>query len=122
MDLPRAGAAEVVAEQVRLGMAVRQVDVGKDQEIDLAAQELLVRPVANRSAHGGLAHVQPACRRGHAALFRQRDRALNCGVFAGSPAIVGPLADVLPVDLYIPGCAPQPIDMPEALLALVEKR
>jgi Ni,Fe-hydrogenase III small subunit len=50
------------------------------------------------------------------------DCALNCGVFAGSPAIVGPLADVLPVDLHIPGCPPQPIDMLKALLALVEQR
>ena len=35
------------------------------------------------------------------------DCATNCGVFAGSPAVVGPLADILPVDLHVPGCPPR---------------
>ena len=30
------------------------------------------------------------------------DCATNCGVFAGSPAVVGPLGDILPVDLHVP--------------------
>ena len=29
------------------------------------------------------------------------DCAANCGVFAGSPAVVGPLAEILPVDLHV---------------------
>ena len=48
------------------------------------------------------------------------DCAVNCGVFAGSPAVVGPLADILPVDLHVPGCPPPPLDIVKALLALME--
>ena len=48
------------------------------------------------------------------------DCATNCGVFAGSPAVVGPLGDILPVDLHIPGCPPPPIEIVKGLLALVE--
>jgi len=48
------------------------------------------------------------------------DCAANCGVFAGSPAVVGPLADILPVDLHVPGCPPAPIEIVKGLLALME--
>jgi Ni,Fe-hydrogenase III small subunit len=48
------------------------------------------------------------------------DCAVNCGVFAGSPAVVGPLADILPVDLHVPGCPPRPLEIVKALLALME--
>ena len=50
------------------------------------------------------------------------DCAANCGVFAGSPAVVGPLADILPVDLHVPGCPPAPIEIVKGLLALIEAR
>ena len=48
------------------------------------------------------------------------DCAINCGVFAGSPAVVGPLSDFLPVDLHVPGCPPPPLDILKALLGLME--
>jgi Ni,Fe-hydrogenase III small subunit len=48
------------------------------------------------------------------------DCALNCGVFAGSPAVVGPLSDVLAVDLHVPGCPPPPLEIVRALIALME--
>lgn len=48
------------------------------------------------------------------------DCAVNCGVFAGSYACAGPVSSVIPVDLHIPGCPPQPIDMLKGLLGLIE--
>src|ERR1700746_2840038 len=39
------------------------------------------------------------------------DCAADCGVFAGSPAVVGPLANIMPVDLHIRGCPPPPLDI-----------
>ena len=49
------------------------------------------------------------------------DCAAHCGVFAGSPAVVGPLTDILPVDLHVPGCPPAPIEIVRGLLALMER-
>ena len=48
------------------------------------------------------------------------DCAADCGVFAGSPAIVGPVSAVIPVDLHIRGCPPAPIEILKGLLALVQ--
>jgi Ni,Fe-hydrogenase III small subunit len=42
------------------------------------------------------------------------------GVFAGSYAVVGGVADVIPVDLHIAGCPPRPIELLKGLLALLE--
>src|SRR6059058_4224620 len=49
------------------------------------------------------------------------DCAANCGVFAGSAAVVGPLAHILPVDLHIHGCPPPPLDIVKGLLALMTR-
>jgi Ni,Fe-hydrogenase III small subunit len=49
------------------------------------------------------------------------DCAANCGVFAGSYAIVGPVASVIPVDLHIPGCPPTPTALLKGLIALVDQ-
>jgi Ni,Fe-hydrogenase III small subunit len=42
------------------------------------------------------------------------------GVFAGSPACVGGVSAVVPVDLHIPGCPPSPLALLKGLLALLE--
>lgn len=42
------------------------------------------------------------------------------GCFAGSPAIVGGVGDVIPVDLVVPGCPPRPIDILKGLIALMD--
>ncbi|HEX7221471.1 MAG TPA: NADH-quinone oxidoreductase subunit NuoB [Burkholderiales bacterium] len=48
------------------------------------------------------------------------DCARNGGVFAGSPAVVGGVSNVLPVDLHIPGCPPSPTALLKGLLALLQ--
>ena len=48
------------------------------------------------------------------------DCAANGGLFAGSYATVGAVADVLPVDLHIRGCPPDPTALLKGLLALLE--
>src|SRR5271165_7016554 len=48
------------------------------------------------------------------------DCGANCGVFAGSYACVGPVSSVIPVDLTVIGCPPQPVDLLKGLLGLME--
>jgi Ni,Fe-hydrogenase III small subunit len=48
------------------------------------------------------------------------DCALDGGCFAGSYAVEGGVAGVVPVDLHIPGCPPRPIEILKRLLALLE--
>ena len=48
------------------------------------------------------------------------DCALNGGCFAGSYAVVkGGVSSVIPVDLHIPGCPPNPMQLLKGLLALL---
>jgi Ni,Fe-hydrogenase III small subunit len=49
------------------------------------------------------------------------DCALNGGLFSGSPAVVGGVSEVVPVDLHIKGCPPSPTALLRGLLALLEK-
>ena len=48
------------------------------------------------------------------------DCAANGGIFAGSYAVKGGVAKVVPVDLHIPGCPPRPEQLLKGLLALLE--
>lgn len=43
------------------------------------------------------------------------DCARNCGAFAGAYGVVGPVSDVVPVDVEIPGCPPTPEQLIAAL-------
>jgi len=43
------------------------------------------------------------------------DCAIDCGVFAGAYGVEGAVADVVPVDLQVPGCPPEPAAIVEAL-------
>jgi Ni,Fe-hydrogenase III small subunit len=45
----------------------------------------------------------------------------DAGIFRGSYAVVGGVADVLPVDAVIPGCPPSPRALLEGLLAVLER-
>lgn len=48
------------------------------------------------------------------------DCAAGCGVFGKSYAVVGAVSEVIPVDLVIPGCPPEPIDLLKGLIGLME--
>ena|SRR5882672_762191 len=48
------------------------------------------------------------------------DCALDGGIFKGSYAVAGGVAAVVPVDLHIPGCPPDPTALLRGLLALLE--
>jgi Ni,Fe-hydrogenase III small subunit len=48
------------------------------------------------------------------------DCAVDAGIFAGSYAVVGGVSAVIPVDLHIRGCPPNPLALLKGLLALVE--
>jgi Ni,Fe-hydrogenase III small subunit len=46
------------------------------------------------------------------------DCARNCGVFAGGPGVLGPVDEVVPVDVQVPGCPPEPALIVAALRGL----
>jgi Ni,Fe-hydrogenase III small subunit len=48
------------------------------------------------------------------------DCAANGSMFAGSYAVEGGVSKVVPVDLHIKGCPPEPISLLKGLLALIE--
>jgi Ni,Fe-hydrogenase III small subunit len=48
------------------------------------------------------------------------DCAADGGIFAGSYAVVGGVGKVVPVDLHIRGCPPDPVALLKGLLALME--
>ena len=50
------------------------------------------------------------------------DCAAGAGVFAASPACIGAVAEVVPVDLVISGCPPTPTQLLRGLLALLSAR
>ncbi|MGV1013897.1 MAG: NADH-quinone oxidoreductase subunit B family protein [Methyloceanibacter sp.] len=48
------------------------------------------------------------------------DCAANGGIFADSYAVIGGVSKVVPVDLHIKGCPPNPTDLLKGLIALLE--
>ena len=50
------------------------------------------------------------------------DCAMDGGDFKDSYACMGGIGDKLPVDLWIKGCPPEPIDLISGLLKLLSKR
>ncbi|PYR13153.1 MAG: hydrogenase [Acidobacteria bacterium] len=49
------------------------------------------------------------------------DCAKSCGVFKGSYAVVGPVESVIPVDVSIAGCPPEPADILRGILAALDR-
>ena len=50
------------------------------------------------------------------------DCAKHCGVFKGSYAIIGSVDQVLPVDVFVLGCPPEPTDILNGILAALDRR
>jgi Ni,Fe-hydrogenase III small subunit len=49
------------------------------------------------------------------------DCAANCGVFRGSYAVVGPVDRIIPVDVTIMGCPPEPVDILRGILRALDR-
>jgi Ni,Fe-hydrogenase III small subunit len=49
------------------------------------------------------------------------DCAQTCGVFKGSYAVAGSVAEVIPVDVVVPGCPPEPADILRGILAALNR-
>ena len=50
------------------------------------------------------------------------DCAQNCGIFAGGYGVFGPVSDVVPVDVVVPGCPPAPRMILAGILAALQRR
>jgi len=49
------------------------------------------------------------------------DCAKHCGVFQGSYAVVGPVERIVPVDITITGCPPEPVDILRGILEAFDR-
>lgn len=133
------------AARRRLGrsLAIREVDAGSCNGCELEIHALSnafydlerfgIRFVASPRHADVLLVTGPVTRNMQQALSRTYeatpapkwvvavgDCAVDGGLFAGSYAVVGGVAEVVPVDLHIRGCPPTPMQLLEGLLALLE--
>src|SRR5206468_11460231 len=133
------------AAQRRLGrsLAIREVDAGSCNGCELEIHALNnayydlerfgLRFVASPRHADVLLITGPVARNMREALERTYhampdpkwvvavgDCAVDGGIFAGSYAVVGGVSGVVPVDLHIRGCPPQPTQLLKGLLTLLE--
>jgi Ni,Fe-hydrogenase III small subunit len=141
-DLQRLRREIALGRPVRGSLAVRHVDAGScngcEHELALAAgpfhdlQRFGLGVVASPRHADVLLVTGPVTTRmrdallqAYAAMPEPRrvvalgDCALGACAFWDAAEVVGPLEDVLPVDLRIPGCPPSPDDIVEALRTLL---
>ena len=78
------------------------------------ADGLLVTGVVTRNMAGALRDAYDAVP-GPKVVIAVGDCARNCGAFAGGPGVMGRVADVVPVDVEVPGCPPSPSEIIAAL-------
>ncbi len=143
-----AALGQAVAAQTRrlLGraLAIRQVDAGSCNgcEIEISgltspvydAERFGIHFVAS-PRHADLLLVTGPVTRNLAVALRKTyeatpapklvvaagDCAQNCGVFKGSYAIAGSVDQVVPVNVFVPGCPPEPADLLRGLLAALDR-
>jgi Ni,Fe-hydrogenase III small subunit len=145
--LAELGAALATASGQRLGrsLSIRQVDAGSCNGCELEIHALSnafydlerfgLRFVASPRHADVLLVTGPVTKNMREALERTYaatpnpkwvvavgDCAFNGGVFAGSYACVGAVSEVIPVDLHIGGCPPDPTALLKGLIALVESQ
>ena len=146
---PGAAALEEVAralgERARLGrsLSIRQIDAGSCNGCELEIHALNnafydlerfgLKFVASPRHADVLLVTGPVTKNMREALERTYnatpdpkwvvavgDCAADGGMFAGSYAVVGGVSQVVPVDLHIRGCPPDPVALLKGLLALME--
>ncbi|MBN9096922.1 MULTISPECIES: NADH-quinone oxidoreductase subunit NuoB [unclassified Pseudonocardia] len=138
---PPSGGRVGPAVELAGSVQVRHVDAGScngcEVEIGSAfgpvydAERYGARLVASPRHADVLLVTGPVTRNMHRALRRTYDAvpapkvvvavgdcARNCGVFAGAYGVAGAVADVVPVDLDVPGCPPRPEAIVAALRTL----
>jgi Ni,Fe-hydrogenase III small subunit len=49
------------------------------------------------------------------------DCAQTCGVFKGSYAVAGSVDQIIPVDVFVPGCPPEPADILRGILTALDR-
>ena len=49
------------------------------------------------------------------------DCANTCGVFKDSYAVVGGVDQVIPVNVFVPGCPPEPVDILQGILSAINR-
>jgi Ni,Fe-hydrogenase III small subunit len=131
VDDGSAPARPAAAEGLHGSLQVRQVDAGSCNacEAEFAAafgpvydaERFGVRLVASPRHADALAVTGPVTRNMVVPLLKTHqatpgpkivialgDCAMTCGVFAGGHGVAGSVADVVPVDVEIPGCPPPP--------------
>lgn len=140
-EKPAEGAVKPSCPWMRGSMQIREVDAGSCNgcELEVAsmfgpvydAEHLGMRLVASPRHADVLLVTGPVTLNMREALERTYeatpepkvvvalgDCAIDGGVFSGGYAVEGPVGDVLPVDLAIPGCPPAPADIIRALRGL----
>ena len=78
------------------------------------ADVLLVTGVVTRNMAEPLRRTVAATPRPHV-VIAAGDCAAGCGAFAEGYGVAGAVADIVPVDLTVPGCPPAPDDLVAAL-------
>jgi Ni,Fe-hydrogenase III small subunit len=145
-DVPVPGDVPVPEGAARLGgsLQVRHVDAGSCNgcELEVAstfgpvydAERFGVRLVASPRHADALVVTGPVTRNMAVPLVKTfeatpapklvialGDCAVDCGVFRGGYGVEGPVSDVVPVDVEVPGCPPEPAVILQALRRLTQR-